>query len=48
VATPAFLDTVISLASKYLPFFDYGLGWLCPAVIGFVIGMVLERGAKKA
>ena len=28
---------------KNLPFFDIGMGWLVPALIGFVIGLVLSK-----
>ena len=36
------LDTLVSLADKCLPLFDKNLGWLLPACIGFVIGMILR------
>ena len=41
------LDTLVSLAGKRLPLFDKNLGWLIPACIGFVIGMIL-RASKPA
>ena len=41
------LDTLVSLAGKCLPLFDKNLGWLIPACIGFVIGMIL-RASKPA
>ena len=40
----------VELAKRYLPLFDLNLGWLLPAVIGFVIGMAIHlsrRGRAK-
>ena len=41
------LDALVSFAGKFLPLFDKNLGWLLPACIGFVIGMIL-RASKPA
>ena len=41
------LDAPVELAKRYLPLFDLNLGWLLPACIGFVIGMIL-RASKPA
>ena len=30
-----------ALGQKIFPFFDIGLGWVVPALIGLVIGLVL-------
>lgn len=51
-AIPDFIKTLpfgidMSWCGKILPFFDLGLGWLVPAAIGFVIGLVISR-TKKA
>lgn len=35
-----------SAAAGVLPLFDLGLGWLCPAAVGFVLGLVLHFAAK--
>ena len=42
------LDKVTALAAKVLPFFNIGLGWLVPSVIGFVIGILIHISHKKA
>jgi LIVCS family branched-chain amino acid:cation transporter len=42
-----FLDQIVDTVSKFLPLFRYGLGWICPATVGFVIGLGLERGKKR-
>ena len=44
------LDAPVELAKRYLPLFDLNLGWLLPAVAGFVIGMAIHlsrRGRAK-
>ncbi len=37
---------LIEFAKAYLPFFSIGLGWLVPAILGLVIGLVVH-GLKK-
>ena len=34
---------VIDIAAKFLPLYFYGLGWLLPAAIGFVIGIIRKK-----
>ena len=44
------LDRLVAFARQYLPLFDLNLGWLLPAVAGFVIGMAIHlsrRGRAK-
>ena len=36
------LTGVEAFARKFLPFFDLNLGWLLPAAIGFILGMVIH------
>ncbi|NLZ48493.1 MAG: hypothetical protein GX895_06840, partial [Clostridiales bacterium] len=42
---------LIEFAHLYLPAFDYGFGWLIPALIGFIIGLlssrILSKGKKE-
>ncbi len=50
VRTVLRLDAPVELAKRYLPLFDLNLGWLLPAVAGFVIGMAIHlsrRGRAK-
>ena len=50
VRTALRLDAPVELAKRYLPLFDLNLGWLLPAVAGFVIGMAIHlsrRGRAK-
>ena len=37
------IDGVISVAGSLLPFSDIGLGWVCPAALGLIIGLVQRR-----
>ena len=45
-ASPAFISTstvaktIISFGENYLPLFSIGMGWVLPASIGFVIGLL--------
>lgn len=49
VTNTAALDAFASVGAKILPFYSIGLGWLCPAVIGFIIGIAVSKSkAKKA
>lgn len=38
----------VSFAAKFLPFFNLGLGWIVPTLIGLVIGFVLKGKTKTA
>lgn len=35
------LRPLVSAAERFLPFYSYGLGWICPAACGFLIGFIL-------
>ena len=37
------LSTLTALAQRFLPFFRLGLGWICPAAIGFLLGLLLRK-----
>lgn len=43
----SWLDTVEQLYSNVLPLYDIGLGWILPAVIGVVIGLILPSKQTK-
>ena len=40
------IDTVVDLAGKVLPFFKLNLGWVVPAVIGLIIGLIIHHTRK--
>ena len=44
----AVLDRITALAESCLPFFNIGLGWVCPAVLGFIIGLLMDKLKKKS
>ena len=39
-------DVILSVG-KYLPFFSLGMGWIVPAIVGLVIGLLLRLAAKR-
>ena len=41
------LEPIIAFADRYLPLFEKNLGWLLPALIGFVIGFAIHLSKKK-
>ena len=41
------LEPLIVFADRYLPLFEKNLGWLLPALIGFVIGLAIHGSKKK-
>ena len=38
----------VSFASKFLPFFDAGFGWIAPGVICLIVGLLLNGKGKSA
>lgn len=47
VQTALRFDAPVELAKRYLPLFDLNLGWLLPAVIGFIIGMAIHLSKRS-
>ena len=41
------LRGAVAFAEKALPFYDLGVGWICPALAGLVIGLIWYAVAKK-
>ena len=41
------VNAIYLIADKYLPFFSLGMGWVIPACVGLVIGLVLHFTGKK-
>ncbi len=44
--TACHLDGIIEAIGSVLPLADLGLGWICPAAVGLVIGLVAHSTAK--
>lgn len=48
-STPDFIKTnsvaasILSTADKYLPLFSIGMGWVVPAALGFIIGLIWSK-----
>lgn len=47
VITALNLTPIIEFAGKFIPLQTMGFGWLCPALIGLVIGLIWRAVAKK-
>ena len=45
--TALHLDGAVGLAEKILPFFDISLGWVLPALVGLVLGLVIHFAKKQ-
>ena len=48
VAAFLHLETVTTAAEKLLPLYDAGLGWLCPAGVGLVIGLIIHFVRRRS
>lgn len=40
--TITFISVIINFAKDFLPFFSLGMGWILPAVLGFIIGCLCQ------
>ena len=45
--TALHLDGTVGLAEKILPFFDISLGWVLPAFVGLVLGLIIHFAKKQ-
>lgn len=45
--TALHLDSAVGLAEKILPFFDISLGWVLPAFVGLVLGLIIHFVKKQ-
>ena len=45
--TALHLDGAVGLAEKILPFFDISLGWVLPAFVGLVLGLIIHFVKKQ-
>ena len=43
----SFIDFVADIGNKILPFYNIGLGWIIPALIGFIIGFAITKMNKN-
>ncbi len=42
VAAALHLEAFLEIVGQYLPFFNLGLGWVCPASLGLIIGLIVH------
>ena len=47
VAATPLLDAAANAAAKLLPLYTVGMGWICPAALGFAIGYAIYLIQKK-
>ena len=40
------LDAAVELAERFLPFFSLNLGWILPAILGLIIGLLFQKREK--
>ncbi|EOF56775.1 branched-chain amino acid transport system II carrier protein [Enterococcus hirae EnGen0127] len=43
----SFVKTLLDFATNYLPFFKLGMGWIVPALVGLVIGLIWSMVKKE-
>ncbi|MTD39978.1 branched-chain amino acid transport system II carrier protein [Erwinia sp. CPCC 100877] len=41
------VNSLLTIAETYLPLFTIGMGWVVPAIIGFIIGLIWSVGKKE-
>ena len=41
------VSAVLGFADSYLPFFELGLGWICPAAVGLFVGLIFHRTRRN-
>ena len=46
LVSPIFISNLKTFLNQHLLFFDIGLGWVCPSLIGLVIGLIFIRIKK--
>ena len=47
ITEPPVVSAVIGFADSYLPFFELGLGWICPAAVGLFVGLIFHRTRRN-
>ena len=47
VIPDSFIESVNITATKFLPLFNLGLGWLIPTIIGLIIGLIRINNSKQ-
>ena len=42
------IDAIVNAIGKFLPLSSIGLGWVCPALLGLLIGIVFHLSSRKS
>lgn len=48
ISESGFVTSILNYPDKFLPGFDLGFGWILPALIGFVIGYIIDKNNKTS
>lgn len=48
IQTNSVTTTILTTADKYLPLFSIGMGWVVPAALGFIIGLIWSKLNQKS
>ena len=48
ISKSSFITSILSIAQRYLPGFELGFGWIVPAIIGFIIGYIIDKSRKTS
>lgn len=43
IKSNSFISSILATAENYLPLFTIGMGWVIPAIIGFIIGLIWTK-----
>ncbi|MDU2598217.1 branched-chain amino acid transport system II carrier protein [Anaerococcus sp.] len=41
------VENILLVPNKFLPGFSLGFGWVLPAILGFIIGYIIDKNTKK-
>lgn len=48
ISDSSFVTNILALPNRFLPGFSLGFGWILLAIIGFVIGFVIDKKDNKS
>ena len=48
IANSGLVTSILNLAESLLPGFDLGFGWMSLGVLGFIIGLIIDKNNKKS
>lgn len=48
ISKSIFANSILYIPRNYLPGFDLGFGWIIPAIVGFIIGFIIDKNINKS